>query len=275
MEPVVAPMPDAVVSGNRVLDRTREEVGSAQQTPVVASLSRDLSRSPQSIMRYLEATAMLCRQGQDVLLQEVLTYVETVCDRLCPVAFLFHQTVDETPLKVRVKFEGMDNQRGQLAKVFVAESSWSMLLRDSSTASRDEAHDEDTMHKQHLFIFGAWAPVMRASNNASATAIAGIFESCPQPGEQVARLFKHKIRVLECDENPANLKASRIWKEMADQNWSEMVWLCSAHKTHTISDKTMSLCHEAMSGTVNVLLSMHSTMQLNQLQRALDAYATQ
>eukprot|EP00971_Amphidinium_carterae_P324874 6454867-Amphidinium_carterae.1 len=174
--------------------------------------------------------------------------------------------MDETPLRLRASFEDDDGTIGQLCKLFVVESSWSLVVQQPGI-SDSEHPDGDYLH-----ISGVLSPTMRASDSTSGTAIASILADVPGPPDQVNDVFagQAKVHILEVDEAPANLKAARLHTHSLKSEWDPLVWFCSCHKSHTVADKTIALSKTAFSGTINVLLSMTSSVQLSNLRKAVD-----
>ena len=269
-EPVILPL-----RRNLVVERMIEEVSTAQGSAVICALSRELNRSTQSVIRYMEATAQLCREGQTKLLEDILAYVRSLETFIEPIAFIRHDSLDETPLRVRVEFSDSQQAKGQIAKVFVTECAWSMLLRmrDAKDENSDaETKDmlEEAPSSRYLMISGNWSPHLSSSNTGSGTAVAAIMAACPGPPEIVQDMFPRLIHLTERDENGSNLKAARIHLSRQKKSWDSLMLLCSAHKAHAVADKSLSLSRAAISGTVNTVLTMQTSLQLGRLEWALE-----
>ena len=264
---------------NCVLDMMKKEIHTAQQSAVIASLSSTLQRSSIQTIRYLEATAELCRRGQEDMLNHLVDYVKSMTSYIHPLCFVWHENLDETPLRLRVPFSDTDAPGGvsQLAKVYVRENHWSMVLKTShmdhsstassvSTSSGSEQPQSDPA--RFLLIRGAFSPSMVAAERSTATAIAAVMLRTPQPPAVIDEIFEHKLRLAERDEAPANIKAERLHGNTLN-GWTSMAWHCTAHKVHSIADKVLGLDKDTVSGVVNTLLCMQATQHLEQLQEAL------
>ena len=254
---------------NVVLEEMKKQVHSAQQTSVIASLATVLGKSHLQVGRYLEATAEICCRAQHDMLDSLLSYVKSMRPYITPLCFVHHQTLDETPLRVRVAFDARDAPGGnsQLSKIYVTESQWSMTLKVAHMDHTKGSEDED-MVARYLFIYGAWSPCVVASDRSTATAIAGVINHAPRPPLSVDDLFPSRLKLLERDEAPANIKADRLHGNTL-KDWTAMVWHCTSHKCHTVAEKTLALAKPTLSGVVNTLLAMQSSQQLEQLQKAL------
>eukprot|EP00971_Amphidinium_carterae_P323523 6429238-Amphidinium_carterae.1 len=249
---------------NIVLQRMRSEVRTAQQSSVVSALAVELQRSELQVLRYMEATAELCRRGQTQLHHEVLEYVQSLHGSLIPLAFIHHRSLDETPLRLRVAFEAEDaGGVSQLAKVYVVENHWSMVLKRAAPLG------ETWQDSDFLLLTGSWSPSIVASSSSTGTAIAQIMAHCAHPDPLVDTLFTRKYVLNETDEGAANLKAERLNTSSLD-NWTSLHWFCTAHKAHTVADKTFLLGKTTLTGVVNALMSVQTAQQVSRLGNALE-----
>ena len=213
------------------------------------------------------------------MLNHLLEYVKSMRSYIDPVCFVVHDNLDETPLRLRVPFSDGDAPGGvsQLAKVYVTEKHWTMVLRtshidhtgssaSSSLSSGSEQNQSDPT--RFLLIYGAWSPSVVAADRGTATAIAAVMQRAPQPPAVIEELFPYRLRLAERDEAGANIKAERLHGNTLN-GWSSMTWHCTAHKVHSIAEKVLSLDKNTVSGVINTLLSMQTTQHLEQLQEAL------
>ena len=220
----------------------------------------------------MQATAQMCADGQQTLMTKVLDYVASLEGHAKVLLFLHHNKLDETPLKLRVPFD-KDEEGGvnQLSKIFVSESSWSILLRYDDAVPIQSAHSH--RDKGYLLLTGAFAPQVLATDTATGTCIAAVIEKTA--GVPLDRLSDtsaaFKIRMAERDEAPANKRADRLIGGILPE-WQSLLWYCSAHKGHTVAEKLMQLpiAKESLSGVVQALLSIQPAQHLHRLQMAIE-----
>ena len=260
-------------SSNVLVQRMMAEVDSAQQTTLISDLCKELNRSFASVARYMEATAEQCYREQQALLKQILQYIETLQPHLRAVIFVHRDALDETPLRLRVSHSAED--RGgvaEIAKVFVMRSSYSMLLKQRPL--QRDLEDKEKSAEDYVVIQGAFSASLCAADAATGTAIAQITSRAPGPQDGLDAIFERRVRVVERDENPANMKGDRLFASTLGK-WDTLMWMCSAHKTHTVAEKTIALHKTTLSGAINVLLSLSNAQQLSRFQQKLQEVVAQ
>ena len=177
------------------------------------------------------------------------------------------QRYDETSARVRLSYSLQETAEPSTAKLFVIESQWCLLVK---IVGADAEALPETL--RYVFIHGAWGRSLRAADNTSAPAIAGVLKSTPHPDSEDVHLFRHRIRLSESDEAPANLKAERLYRQAceADQ-FTQLGWLCTCHKIHSCAEKTWGLLPGALSGMASALLAIQTSQQVSRLWEALEA----
>ena len=239
----------------------KKEHGTAQQSAVIQKLEEVMQRSETQVIRYLESTAELCFRGQQHLLESVIKWVSSLQGHVVPVCYIQHETLDETPLRVRVSYQQEDTGGvAQIAKIYVAESQWCMLVKDTVPGEGDE----------YCLLHGRFSPRVVSANCSTSSAIAAVMQQTPRATVKAEEVFGRRVRILEQDEGAANPKAARMFASTLQREWSEFTWYCTGHKAHTVSEKVMLLAKPALTGTVNTLLAMQTSQQLGRLELVVD-----
>ena len=238
----------------------------------VDDLAAECRVSVTTALRYLQSTAEVSRRGQDQLLADVCKYVQTMSHSLRPLAFVFHEMYDETPLRLRVCFDPELGHEGQLAKTWVILCHWSMVLQITGGFGFD---GRSPFHPANfLCIEGRWAPAVRASNSTNAHGTAGILQSSPKPDPGVFSIFQKVIRVSETDELSANLKGDRLFQASfaaaSPRTASSLHWICTAHKCHSVTEKLFGLHAHTLSSIVSALLAVQNSQQLGRLRSRIE-----
>ena len=211
-------------------------------------------------MRRLEASAEYCTRAQDEFCRNVVHFVKTLVlqGHVKPLCYVWRQSYDETPLKLRVSYTP-DEGATQLAKLFVVEGSWNILLKYTDPSQQGE-------HNPYLLLSARWSPALMAAESTKAESILGVLKRAPAPPlPEVDRIFKEtqQIRVVEVDEGPSNGKAERMYQQTKPlQSWLHMLWPCTAHKIHTTSAKITALAKPTMTGIINCLLALQRSQNL-------------
>ena len=218
-----------------------------------------LGRGRKAAMQRLLAVAEMSTLCQASSLKKILRYVTMMrtAGELRPILFCERMSYDETPLRLRVCSSDTVQGGVELAKVFVVETSWSMLLQDTSAEQ-----------SPFLVLQGHASPSVRSADGASAEAIAAVLKSTPHIREAELGMFEWRVRQSECDENPANPRAERMWASYST-GYTLMQLFCICHKVHTPCDKTWKLGLSVLKGATRTLLSMQSSTQMASLQRQL------
>eukprot|EP00971_Amphidinium_carterae_P347167 6489026-Amphidinium_carterae.1 len=93
--------------------------------------------------------------------------------------------------------EGADRQ---VAKVYVIEQNWTMLLRRRPSHVAFHASDVSDAEVEYFELQGMWSPTLRGSSSGTGETIQTVLASCPQCPSSVS-LFPTRIRLCETDED--------------------------------------------------------------------------
>ena len=186
-----------------------------------------------------------------------------------PIFFLQHIRYDETPLDVRVAYADSAGADRQVAKTFVIERSYSILLRCKGLGTEAE-------RKPGFFVLDLYcSPALRAAANAVGETISKVLDSLPQIPGDIGQTFKMAARLTEVDENGANMRAESF--QMSSQqhrDWTMLLSLCMCHKTHTAATRGWELQPTTISGIIHTCRVLSGTGQLARLRDALSILTT-
>ena len=228
----------------------------------VRGLAKEVNVSEKTALRYLHASAQLCSLAQHKSLEDILRYIwrMTWGKVMLPQSFLSWHAFDETSSRLRVASSIADGElMTQLAKVFVIQSAWLMIVRVWSHVKQAWTP---------LVLRGSQAPALRVSDTTSAESVAAVLTAAPQPPPLAAQLFPDQHRLLECDEAKSNLKAVKLLTHN-DPAPKTLTCVCLAHKTHACADKVWSVDRDALTGLTRLLLSIAPGQQLMRFMSAL------
>ena len=221
-----------------------------------------LGHAEKHTIMLMEACAEMCLQSQWDSLHKMLEYVKAMAraDAIRPVAFLWKVAHDETPLRCKVAFGEVTNESVQVAKLFVVESSWSMVLE----------HKVPVEGRRLMVVEGHFSPCLRAADSTNGLAIAAVLRSVAQQQlpKGLPELFQISSRCIECDEAGANARAERFL-ETDEPRWTRLTINCLCHKVHAAVQKTWSLNLAILTGTVRSLLVMQGSAGLCRLKAKL------
>ena len=242
----------------------KKHKGTAQTSRAVSELAQALGCRIATARKYLAATAEQLARAQADHLHNTCLYAASLTSvgsfrSLC---FIEFQAYDESPLRVRVNWDGSARAPNQVAKVFVALTQWALVLQ--KTASSIAAEEPE-----FLVLHGVLSPAVRAADSTSARGVAAVIANTPRPAN-VAKEFLEGawvIRVAESDGLAANAKAERLLFR-AEQN-THLHIECMAHRVHSIADRVWELDKATLSGVVHCLLTMRSSGQMLALEKAL------
>ena len=226
--------------------------------------TEDTSRTNARI-RILAAAEHVANQQQQKV-EEVLKVVAKMRDAKAwvPVLFVEHSLYDETPLEVMVRFAGEEQCHKQVAKTFVVENSWSMLLQDLLQKPGDCGLSS------FFRIQGRTSPCIRAAGAATGEAIHKILRSCEPSSSSIAPgLFRKVVRLVEVDEGPANGRAEGILVQERGHQWSHLYSFCIPHKVHAIATKAFPFHEDTIRGMTHTSLHLSTAGSFFQLKQAL------
>ena len=205
------------------------------------------SNARRRIQAAAEFVASAQSKVQDQLLQLVIRMKSAQHWR--PIHYCEHALFDETPLNIVVQYQGDDGKDGQVAKTFVVESEWAMLIEllpsplSSSTSSATPT----------LFTLrGRSSPAVRALAATDGETICEALRTVAPPPSGISDVFPICTRFSEADEHPANPRAETLLSRIGRQGWAQMHSVCFAHKLHSAASKTWALPMEA--GTISSVI---------------------
>ena len=204
--------------------------------------------------------------------------------------FADHCFFDETPLELRVRFAARGpTETGtatactekQLAKTFMSEFAWSMLLRLSQPGPA-RAHESEHIapagflvdtaaeDPRYLLIRGTCSPLVHAAANTTGETIARSLQK-GNPSD-VTKVFPVHLRLTEADQNGSNGRAQQIIKQSRESLWAYLPLLCLAHKTHAICEKVWHLQQPTLSGLIHAAKFFGGGGVMAKFRGGLDAY---
>ena len=203
-----------------------------------------LKTSQRHLLRMMCAVAEHCTQTQRMTLEAVLSYVQVLCSYgdWRPTLYLEHRKFDETPLALQVRFGGPEGVE-QVAKTFVVEHAWCILLTRKRCAGADDC----------VILRGSGSPAIRVSQNTTGETIAQLVAGCV-PAPASLRMFATQWRLTETDAAKANFRAERVGTTTAQVAHA----VCSAHRCHQVATKTWTLELQTLSALKRSLLVLES-----------------
>ena len=179
-----------------------------------------------------------------------------------PITLLEHQFHDETRLRLRMRTAKEESGDLECARVFAVETKFSALLRRVPASWMSAAAAKEGGH-EHCIVELPLSVQVRGSVDATAESIASVLSSCFQLPHGAAEVFQNKIRLLECDECSANLKAEQILLAEWSSRWMSFPSVCLCHKIHSGATKSWTLEQGIITSLVQTTLhvGMGGTMQ--------------
>ena len=127
----------------------------------LVSLMEELCRGRKAVGQRMLAVAQKCSECQMENLRRILRYVAAMkgAGAIRPILFCERVSYDESPLRLRVCAQGSEQAETELAKIFVVETSWSMLLQKLQPGE-----------ERFLVLQGYASPTVRAADGTSGEA---------------------------------------------------------------------------------------------------------
>ena len=189
-------------------------------------------------------------------------------------AYFEHISYDETSLEVRSYYQTDDIDK-EVAKVFVLEHGWSMVVERLNWSANSSQIQEGT--GSFAVLEGSSTPSIRVSKSASGVFTAAVLRTGPQPPPGIHETFDFCVRLAETDEGPSNPVAEAvIMKDRAistyrDQPWCHAYILCLAHKAHACTTKLWSLQEDTLSVIVHTCKTLSAAGSWSTLREAATA----
>ena len=191
---------------------------------------------------------------------------------LTPLLFCWRTSYDETPLRCRVSFTPGEAEKTEVAKVWVLELSWALLLRVAQQPLVHEAAEH--CDKPYMLLTGSIAPSLRCADGMSGEAIASVLSSVNEAlmPDSIINPFKEAttlvVRLSESDEAGANSRAERLLKAKTP-GWTLLQQVCLAHKVHSTAERTWQLEPGVFTGVIRLLLSLQGSAQWSRFRTAV------
>ena len=239
----------------------------SQQLSLHVTCPAPPSISRHTAMRRAEASAFATYRFQAEALESLCELTRRMSESGVwkPVMFLEHQLLDETPLRVRIEYgDGLcDTQTG---KVHVIETSFCLLVEIESQALMPSSPEKLTRY----IVFEVTAsPQVRASQNATAETMFEIAKSVIQPPDPVHAIFPDLIRLIECDEGPANNRMEMLVQRSRESQWQHLRSLCMGHKVHLAASKSWSLQKPLLSQVKHASKALNMAGSMSRLKSAI------
>ena len=242
---------------NAVVACLKKHKGTAQTSRAISELAQTLGCRTATARKYLAATAEQLARAQADHLQKCCLYAASLSSvgSFRTVCFIEFQAYDESPLRVRVNWDGSARAPNQVAKVFVTLTQWALVLQKTPSSSAAE-------EPEFLVLHGILSPSVRAAESTSARSVAAVLANTPRPANVAKQALEGAwvIRVSESDGLAANAKAERLLFR-AEGNTSLHI-ACMAHRVHSIADRVWELDKPTLTGVVHCLLTMQSSGQM-------------
>ena len=232
----------------------------------IPEIAKSLHVSPKTALKHLHACAESCFAAQKANFSEVMRQCKMLQEvgLLEAVLFVEHNMYDETPLKVRLSFEATSAPTSQLGKVIVVMSSWSLLLKANTN------HEHAASLPPWLLIRGHYGPSLRAADSLSGQALAAVLSSCPKADPAELPPCRMRLRAIETDEAPANLRCERLWAHAhKNDDFTLCHIMCAAHKCHSAAERTTNMAKSAISGIIRATLCLQGAQDLSKMQSAI------
>ena len=233
--------------------------------------------APKNVLTRLYAAAEACVLQQKNTQEAVLEHVKAMTNLGMWKAHMYieHLSYDETSLEIR-SYYTTDEIDKEVAKVFVVEHSWSMLVErlDWSLPTHDDASTAGP--GKFLVLEGNSSPSMRASKGGSGLFTLAVLRTCPQPPQGVESVFDMCVRLAETDEGGANPVAEALAMRQratssATPSWSHAYMICLAHKVHSCSTKLWSMHEETLSSIIHTCKTLLTSGTLSTLRDTASA----
>ena len=162
------------------------------------------------------------------------------------IAFVEHSSYDETQLRVRAYHLGDSRAQDQVARLFVVEQDFSLLVRIPDISAHDQSSDDTSQGQasKSVAFHIHCCPQIRAADSANGECSAQVLRSVLQPPSNLTSHFQQCIRVTETDECPSNPRAEALLlrdRYSGHKPWKQLFFPCLAHKVHAIATRNMGL----------------------------------
>ena len=242
--------------------------------PTLDDLAEERGLQKKTLTIQMNAVAELFSRHHEEHAQNACRYVESLglSGAVRPIAYLEHVLYDETPLRARVRVNGVRHL--EKSKAFVLEPSWAILVRRSAMdapAPQDPTAPTIAPSADYLLLLGKHPVSLRAGEGTSGEALLPVLRSIPSP-PAFATSFDHHWRVIECDEAGGNRRAEQLLSLERPKSWKTTTVLCTAHKVHACAERTWSLqpFPQIMSGLINTSLYLKNPGCMRLLREALE-----
>ena len=234
-----------------------------------------LQVSRRSLQRHVAGISEFMVGVQKDALSNVLRYIRfmTGSGAVTPLLFTHHVKYDETPMRLSTEIDEVGTRTAQITKLFAIEQDWSALLEIHDLQEGDLKHQRN-QPPQYMLLQASASPSFRIGASAKAETVLEILNDASViDRSEVAGAFPDFTRVVETDENPANMRAEKIWLHRALEKGpvQSLHALCSAHRVHSIAQKSWPFFETGTSALISTLKIMSGNGALQAFQRHLQA----
>ena len=239
---------------------------SVKTTPDVTELAKHLGIQRKALWKRLHCVGESADQHQRHQYTALADHIHRLAmgDGCTAVCFLEHSLYDETPLKASLRLPSSGGKHTEIAKLFVIEIAWSMLIRRHrpGLAKIPKVIGQPLLANSddYLCLRSQYSLQIRVGEGTSGEAVRPILASCPEP-PPVATSFAFHTRLTDTDEAGGNKRAEAMLMKTRPSSWTSVQSYCVAHKIHLAAERTWSLKeHEqVISGLLQVALFFQQT----------------
>ena len=199
--------------------------------------------------------------------EHILEYVDRMfhSDSIEPIAYIDYNMYDEAEIRAAVRFN--NDKQLQQAKKFVVIPIWSVLWRKKF----EHLQEPIQVPSSEYFLLVCHRPAsVRAGEGTRGEAVASVLKSIEDIPSQ-AKLFKHCVRISECDGAGGNARGEKILLSQRSPEWCSASFLCQAHRIHTSIERTWDLqpMPSVLKGIIHVALFLNTAGTLKQFKASL------
>jgi hypothetical protein len=209
------------------------------------------------IPRMLKCMAATVVAGEDSSLHTFLQIIRALrtSGQIVPITFINFRKYDETPIRLRVRWEDEEDLEPS-AKLMVVERSWAMVLMQSDS-------------QRVVCIRGHLSSKSVVASSMTAESIKAIIKKTTQLPPELTDIFDHYDNMIVTDEHPSNISAEHGLHDVASPNATSCHLICDIHKAAAVAKKTFSLNEGLVTCLVRAGLSVRACGGLARLRRAM------
>ena len=210
-------------------------------------------------------------QGQS--LHNVLKVVKrmTELQQWRAVCYIDHQLYDETQLCVRLFFDVDDKSEPQKGRIYVVESSWTMLIQRLPSQLLG---DQEAMRPEYFILQGHNSPAVRGTASTTGETTYKVLQSVGAPPEDVPKLFDTCMRLTETDSYGGNYRAEALWLQ-AHPGWQHLHLHCLCHRVHSAAVKAWDLHSDTVPGVIHTCKLLFTSGAMAKLKSSVTKIVSQ